>query len=232
MSARNGREALPDTGEMVVVHRLFTQEYRASVALVRGVAAGDTARSAVVADHLGALGIMLTEHHLAEDELVWPRLKDDPAIEPALTVRMEEQHERIADALDRVRQVLPAWRTGADPALRNRLADALDGLLPALDAHLGDEEKHILPLVPGRFTAEEWAVLSERGRAAVPKAHRLYMLGALGEAAGPDRYAEFLGRLPGPVRLLYRAAGRRLRRRTRARLDGTAKGSPRTAAPA
>ncbi|MER5548718.1 hypothetical protein ABT072_41375 [Streptomyces sp. NPDC002589] len=80
MSARNGREALPDTGEMVVVHRLFTQEYRASVALVRGVAAGDTARSAVVADHLGALGAMLTEHHLAEDELVWPRLKDDPAI--------------------------------------------------------------------------------------------------------------------------------------------------------
>ncbi|MGW1289836.1 hypothetical protein ACWD4N_40940 [Streptomyces sp. NPDC002586] len=74
MSARNGREALPDTGEMVVVHRLFTQEYRASVALVRGVAAGDTARSAVVADHLGALGAMLTEHHLAGDSPsgCWP----------------------------------------------------------------------------------------------------------------------------------------------------------------
>lgn len=220
MSARNGRGA-PDTDEMIVVHRLFMQEYTAAVALVREVRAGDSARSAVVADHLAALGAMLTEHHLAEDELVWPRLAADPAVAPALTARMEEQHERIADALGRLTAALPDWRESADPALRDTVADACAELLPALDAHLGDEEEHILPLVPGRFTATEWAVLSERGRAAVPKAHRLYMLAALGEAAGADRRDEFLGRLPGPVRLVYLIAGPRLRRRTKARLHGT-----------
>ncbi|MET7479249.1 hemerythrin domain-containing protein [Streptomyces sp. NPDC005648] len=224
MPATNGARnatAMPDTGEMVVVHRLFTQEYTASVGLVRGVAAGNTARSAVVADHLAALGAMLTEHHLAEDELVWPRLVADPAVEPALVARMEEQHERIADALGRLEQALPGWRESADPVLRDTVAEACAELLPALDAHLGDEEEHILPLVPGRFTATEWAVLSERGRAAVPGPHRLYMLAALGEAAGEDRHTEFLGRLPAPVRLLYRVAGPSLRRRTKARLHGT-----------
>ncbi|GGL05800.1 hypothetical protein GCM10010094_78250 [Streptomyces flaveus] len=211
---------MPDTGEMVVVHRLFTQEYAAAVPLVRGVAAGDTARSGVAADHLAALGVMLTEHHLAEDELVWPRLATDPAVDSALVARMEAQHERIAEALGRLESALPGWRDTADPVLRDTVADACAALLPALDAHLGDEEEHILPLVPGRFTAAEWAVLSERGRAAVPKAHRLYMLAALGEAAGADRRDEFLGRLPGPVRLLYRLAGPWLRRRTLARLHG------------
>ncbi|MCQ4209137.1 hemerythrin domain-containing protein [Streptomyces longispororuber] len=219
MSARNGRE-VPDTGEMVVVHRLFRREYEASVAVVRAVAPGDTARSAVVAAHLAALNQMLTEHHLAEDELVWPRLVADPAVDKGLVARMEEQHERIADALGRLERALPDWGTGADAGLRDTVADACAALLPALDEHLGDEERHILPLVPDRFTVQEWARLSERGRAAVPKSHRLYMLAALGEAAGTDRRDEFLGRLPAPVRLLYRVAGPRLRRRTWSHLSG------------
>ncbi|MFI7012187.1 hemerythrin domain-containing protein [Streptomyces sp. NPDC050145] len=219
MSASNGRGA-PDTGEMVVVHRLFLQEYAAAVAVVRAVAPGDTARAAFVADHLAALGQMLTEHHLAEDELVWPRLAADPAVEPGLVARMEEQHEQIADALGRLERALPQWADRAEPDLGDEVADACAALLPALEEHLGDEERHILPLVPGRFTAAQWARLSERGRAAVPRAHRLYMLAALGEAAGTDRREEFLGRLPGPVRLLYRVAGPRLRRRTWDRLSG------------
>ncbi|MEV5609122.1 hemerythrin domain-containing protein [Streptomyces sp. NPDC052225] len=229
MSASHGPGA-PDTGEMVVVHRLFLQEYAAAVALIRAVAPGDTARAAAVAAHLAALGQMLTEHHLAEDELVWPRLAHDPAVEAGLVARMEEQHERIAAALDRLERALPPWGARAEPDLRDELADACTALLPALEEHLGDEEQHILPLVPGRFTAAQWAQLSERGRAAVPRAHRLYMLAALGEAAGPDRRQEFLRRLPAPVRLLYRAAGPRLRRRTWQRLSGAPAKDPAAAA--
>ncbi|AXL92982.1 hypothetical protein C4J65_35490 [Streptomyces sp. CB09001] len=218
--AASSASGAPDTGEMVLVHRLFLQEYAAAVAVIRAVAPGDTARAAVVAGHLAALGQMLTEHHLAEDELVWPRLAADPAVEAGLVARMEEQHERIADALGRLERALPAWSAGAGLDLRDEVADACTDLLPALREHLGDEERHILPLVPGRFAAAQWARLSERGRAAVPRTHRLYMLAALGEAAGTDLRDEFLGRLPGPVRLLYRLAGPRLRRRTWNRLSG------------
>ncbi|SDL31543.1 hemerythrin domain-containing protein [Streptomyces indicus] len=211
----------PDTAEMVLVHRLFLQEYTAAVALVRAVRAGDTARAAVVAGHLGALGQMLTEHHRAEDELLWPRLAADPALDAAVVARMEEQHEHIAAALARLHRALPQWAAGAEPDLTAQVAHACTVLLPALEEHLGDEERHILPLVPGRFTAAQWAQLSARGRAAVPPAHRLYMLAALGEAAGNKHRQEFLRRLPAPVRLLYRVAGRRLRRRTWHRLSTT-----------
>ncbi|MCX5141920.1 MULTISPECIES: hemerythrin domain-containing protein [unclassified Streptomyces] len=219
--AAKRRSSEPDTGEMVVVHRLFQQEYRTAVGLVEAVDAGDTRRSRTVASHLDALDSMLEEHHLAEDELVWPRLEGDPEVDPALLLRMEQQHERIAGSLGQVADVLPRWRDSADPALRDVLVKACTDLLPALDEHLADEERHILPLVPGRFTAEEWGRLSERGRDAVPKEYRLYMLGAMASAAGPEHYDEFLGRLPGPVRLLWRVAGKGLHRRARAGLHGT-----------
>lgn len=219
--AAKRRSSEPDTGEMVVVHRLFQQEYRTAAALVAAVDAEDTGRSRIVAAHLEALDTMLEEHHLAEDELVWPRLEGDPEVDPALLLRMERQHERIARSLGQVAEVLPRWRDTADPALRDVLARACAELLPALDEHLADEERHILPLVPGRFTAQEWGRLSERGRDAVPKDKRIYMLGAMAVAAGPEHYDEFLGRLPGPVRLLWRVAGKGLHRRARAGLHGT-----------
>ncbi|GAA3127106.1 hypothetical protein GCM10010449_55540 [Streptomyces rectiviolaceus] len=206
---------------MVLVHSLFRREYTAAISLVRGVGAGDTRRSETVAGHLAALGGMLEEHHLAEDELVWPRLADDSAVDARVLRRMEEQHERIAEALGRLQEALPRWRERAEPARRDAVADACADLVPVLAEHLADEEAHILPLVPGRFTAEQWARLSERGRAAVPKAHRLYMLGAMSAAAGADGQEQFLGRLPSPVRLLWRVAGRRLHRRATARLHGT-----------
>ncbi|GGY05525.1 hemerythrin domain-containing protein [Streptomyces hiroshimensis] len=211
----------PDTDEMVLVHRLFRREYRAAAALVSGVPAGDTGRSRTVAAHLAALGRMLEEHHLAEDELVWPRLAADPAVDPAMVRRMERQHERIAAALHRLDEAVPRWGRTADPVQREAVADACAALLPPLDEHLADEEEHVLPLVPDRFTAAQWAVLSERGRAAVPKAHRLYMLGALSAAAGPSGQARFLARLPVPVRLLWRVAGARLHRRATEELHGT-----------
>ncbi|WP_367045428.1 hemerythrin domain-containing protein [Streptomyces sp. Je 1-332] len=218
-TAARARNA-PDTDEMELVHSLFRREYTAAVSLVRGVGAGDTGRSGTVAGHLAALGGMLEEHHLAEDELVWPRLADDPAVDALVLRRMEQQHERIAEVLQRLQEALPRWRERAEPARRDAVADACAALVPVLGEHFADEETHILPLVPGRFTAEQWALLSERGRAAVPKAHRLYMLGALSAAAGPDGQEQFLGRLPGPVRLLWRVAGRRLHRSATARLHG------------
>ncbi len=42
----------PDVNEMLVIHRVFRREFVALPTLIRGVADGDTARAAVVADAL------------------------------------------------------------------------------------------------------------------------------------------------------------------------------------
>jgi hypothetical protein len=90
-----------DTREMVVVHTAFRRELGAAPGLVRGVAAGDRARSQVVGDHVQLLLDMLHHHHVGEDDLLWPKLLERVPAELAPRVRlMEGQHELIAQELD------------------------------------------------------------------------------------------------------------------------------------
>ncbi len=54
-----------DTRDMLVVHDSIRRQFGQAPALVRGVAAGDTDRAAVVADHVDLLGALLHHHHRA-----------------------------------------------------------------------------------------------------------------------------------------------------------------------
>src|SRR4051812_7726675 len=64
-----------DTSDMLFAHRVFRRELRSAPELIGGVEAGDTKRSALVADHLGYIVAGLHHHHAAEDELLWPPLR-------------------------------------------------------------------------------------------------------------------------------------------------------------
>ena len=89
--------ARPDTSEMVFVHNCFRQQFRALPGLVRAVPDGDVGRAAVVVDFLAELTAALHHHHEGEDELMWPLLLERAPMDSALILRMEEQHERIAE---------------------------------------------------------------------------------------------------------------------------------------
>ena len=199
----------PDVQEMVIVHRMFRREYRLASVLVRGVAAGDRTRAAVVAAHLSELTAMLHHHHQGEDDLVWPRLHARTPISSELVHRMESQHGQVGGLLGQLDELLPAW--AAEPGLgqRESLAETLDALAPALEAHLDEEEREILPLVEQHLTAAEWNELGERAVAAIPKARMLVLLGYILEGTSPSERQTMLGVLPPPVRLIYKAVGQR-----------------------
>ncbi len=199
----------PDVQEMVIVHRMFRREYRFASVLVRGVAAGDRTRAAVVAAHLSELTVLLHHHHQGEDDLVWPRLHARTPMSSELVHRMESQHEQVGELLGRLDELLPAW--AAEPGLpqRESLAETLDALAPALEAHLDEEEREILPLVEQHLTAAEWNELGERAVAAIPKARMMVLLGYILEGTSPSERQTMLGVLPPPVRLIYKAVGQR-----------------------
>jgi iron-sulfur cluster repair protein YtfE (RIC family) len=199
----------PDVQEMVIVHRMFRREYRLASVLVRGVAAGDRTRAAVVAAHLSELTAMLHHHHQGEDDLVWPRLHARTPISSELVHRMESQHGQVGGLLGQLDELLPAW--AAEPGLgqRESLAETLDALASALEAHLDEEEREILPLVEQHLTAAEWNELGERAVAAIPKARMLVLLGYILEGTSPSERQTMLGVLPPPVRLIYKAVGQR-----------------------
>jgi hypothetical protein len=122
---------------------------------------------------------------------------------------MEAQHIAIAEVLGRVDAVLPAWQRGARVRDGHALADDLTELHARLEEHLDEEEQHVLPIVGRTITAAEWDELAERGFAAMPKRRALVFLGRILESASPAERSRFLGRVPPPVRLLYRLTGRR-----------------------
>jgi iron-sulfur cluster repair protein YtfE (RIC family) len=210
----------PDTHEMVVVHRVFRREFATLPRLVRAVRPGDTERASTLVAFLSELTSSLHHHHAAEDELLWPILLERMEADQPFVLRMEEQHERVADLLQRVERQVPPFAAAADPADGEALATTLDALSAALDEHLHDEETLVLPIVEQHITVREWEQLGERGRASLSRDRLLVQLGFLLQDCSPSEARQFLGRLPLPARIAYRLVGRRRYARERARIDG------------
>jgi Hemerythrin HHE cation binding domain len=92
-----------DARDMFVVHAMFRREFGLMPGLVRAVAAGDSARAALVADHVALMSEGLAAHHQGEDD--HPRSCGNAAppgeFAPLVAV-MESQHHAIHDRLAQV----------------------------------------------------------------------------------------------------------------------------------
>lgn len=223
MSTTPVTNELVDTREMAVVHSFFRREMRLAAGLVRRVPAGDTARAAVVHDHLDLVDRCLHEHHTTEDDLLWPllltRVPDDLA---PIVILMETQHDRLATLLDRVAELLPVWRDRADPATGQELAATYDELYGALAEHLDDEEQRLLPLAARCLSQAEWDAMGTRARSEQRRSERMLILGMLQHEGEPEVLASMLAPAPRPVRMLLTRLARRAFRRHAVAVHGSA----------
>jgi iron-sulfur cluster repair protein YtfE (RIC family) len=201
-----------DTWDMIVVHRVFRREFRLAPTLIRAVTPGDTARAEVLAEHFTNVCTGLHHHHTGEDELVWPLMLERASMHADLINRMEAQHERLHEPLARIDVLMPRWRARALAADRDELADLFAQASVALDEHLGDEEREMLPLIERHLTPAEWKAVGDRGKAVIPKGKMaLVFLGAILEEATPAERKRFLTEeLPLPARVLWRLFGERV----------------------
>ena len=210
MGAQPIDERTCDTSGMLVIHEVLRRRFAALPGLVRSVRAGDRGRAATVGAHVEEFAALLHEHHATEDARLWGTLESRAPACALHVGRMRSQHRQVADLLVRVRSLVPAWELDGDPALRDALAAALDEVDTALGAHLGDEERSILPVAGATMSQQEWDAFGELGRKAVPKARLLVQLGYVLDTIEPSGRAAWMrANLPGPVRALYRAAGHR-----------------------
>jgi len=212
-----------DTSDMLTIHALFRRAFTDAPGLVRGVEPGDTARAALVADHVGEVAEALHHHHETEDELLWDRLEQRAPACALHVGRMRSQHAAMAGLLGTLDTALDAWERDPGAETRDRLAEALDDVRDALLRHLGDEEDAILPTASTVMTPREWGALHERGMASVPRERLLLQLGWILDVVPPDERAGWLrSNLPAPARLLWRLVGRRRFAAHRALVYGTA----------
>ncbi|MFF4433934.1 hemerythrin domain-containing protein [Streptomyces sp. NPDC001513] len=135
----------------------------------------------------------LHAHHTAQDDALWPSLRQNLAGRPkdlALLEVMEAEHAALTPVIDAIDAVLTD--PGAGPLRLGQLADALTR---GLAGHLEHEEETALPLVQRELTAEQWRHFSR------VQAHHIdrdapLLLPWLLDGADPPTAAGLLARLP------------------------------------
>lgn len=224
-------EALPPTSDapapktcdasgMALIHRFFRTHFGAAPDIVRGVAAGDTAHAAAVADHLALLSVSLHSHHEGEDERLWSTVETRSPACAVHVERMKQHHATMLEHLHALDAAIPAWRaSGDDPAA---VLAALDGVNAALAVHLDDEVANIVPVMETTMTQAEVDWFSEHGRKATPKGRMWASIGMIMDAQ-PDGGDHMLRtEMPPPFRLLWRFVGSKKYAQYRAALAGAA----------
>ncbi|MFX0578522.1 hemerythrin domain-containing protein [Nocardia nepalensis] len=208
MSRRAAQAPGCDTHDMVLVHRVFSREFRLLADIVEVTSPGDAEQVARVSEHGREMLNALHHHHGCEDELVWPRLRS-AQVDSALVERMRIQHEEIDAVMRRVDHELAEWEHQGGTETVDLLVDDLRRLHEILTEHLRLEEDSVLPIVAETLTESQWAELGKRGMAFLPMSRALVFLGHIAEEADAREWSQFLSHIPAPIRLLYRLAGRR-----------------------
>jgi len=208
-AARHG-SGEADLTIMIAAHNAFRRDLVSLVQATQGPDRHSPDRQRSVAAGWGLFKRQLHVHHTAEDDLIWPVLRERLGHSVnALSVldEMEAEHERIDPLLAAVDHgFASAARQGDGYQGADELADAADSLVAVLTGHLTHEEKDGLPLIGVALTAAEW-------RGVGFKIARRNGLSAGGEMfswmlsdRSPEETRAVTRQLPPPVRVLYKAA--------------------------
>jgi hemerythrin-like domain-containing protein len=211
-----------DAFEMAMVHRVFRDELRCAPMLVGSVQPGQGRRLKRVVDHIANVLSALHHHHMAEDELLWPKLHARTPQHAEVIRHMEIEHELIATSVDKVHLLLADWIAAAHSAsAAQRLISGIKELTEVVDAHLVHEEERIVPLINEYITGDEWRAATERGASFISSRNIAFAIAFAGmtlDSCTGDEYRRFLAGMPPPQRLLVRLFARRAGTRYRARL--------------
>jgi hypothetical protein len=222
-NTRNSGGILTDTSDMQIPHSIFRGEFRRAPGIVRNVPAGDGHRAGVVAEHLQFLLEGLTDHHTAEDELLWPRLHERVRadVEPIIG-EMESQHAQIHREGVTLSDQLTSWTSDPSSARREAVAGTCDSMCTVLEEHLGAEERDVLPIAARAISQSEWDEIGERAMGALPKDKRMLILGTIRYWAPQERSAAVASDIPRPMRPFVTAMADRAFRKEALAVHGTA----------
>ena len=194
-----------DLTVMLAAHEALRRDLtglaHAAAAQATGAGRGDPGRRQAVQRGWAVFQRQLHIHHTAEDELVWPALRDRLAASDAarsVLDAMEAEHQQIDPLLAAVDRAMS--QPGGDDG---SMADTVDVLTMALHGHLAHEERDALPLIGTALTAAEWRRVGRRiGLRNLRRAPEMFawML----DGAEPEQARAAAGTLPPPARALYR----------------------------
>ncbi|MEV7791180.1 hemerythrin domain-containing protein [Streptomyces sp. NPDC087512] len=196
--AMRERELIPgeiDFSLMYFAHDAFARDLRRMAA----AAAAGRGTDPTVRNGWETFKRQLHIHHVAEDESIWPQLREkvtDPQ-DVAVLDMMEAEHGRIDPLLAQVDACLTA---GSADGLAAAAQEAADALI----AHMEHEEDLALPLAQTHLGSAGWNKYVKYLQKTQGLSGAAEFLPWALDGASPATRAEVLGKLPAPVRLLSR----------------------------
>jgi hemerythrin-like domain-containing protein len=187
--------------DMLVVHRMFRREFGLMPGLVRAVEPGDSARAALVADHIDLMSEGLGAHHRGEDDQIWPVLRERCPVECApLVAVMEDQHHAIHGRLAQVATAAQSWCPAAPAGPRDVLAEAVEQLLAVTRDHLTLEEERVVPLIEKYLTQPEYLMAAQESQAVLSPEKLIIGLGMTLYGGNRDDVEAIVGHVPAEQR--------------------------------
>jgi hypothetical protein len=200
LKARRGLsepDAPADVGFMRALHAALRRDL-SRLQDVAGQLDGSAGAPPTVLAGWDALRAQLDNHHSAEDDDLWPVLREklSDAGELASVDSMVEEHRHIPPALA---DVDAALRGGA-----GELKEPVGRLSAVVLDHLAHEEREVFPLLEQHLTRAQWRAFLHKERSRRSPRERPEFLTWILDNASEQDAASVLAEMPPPARLVYR----------------------------
>ena len=194
-----------------VIHGAVRRDLRRLEDALAVAADGDTHRAGQLDRAFGFLHAQLVHHHRGEDEHVFPAMQR-LGVDLTLLGDMEEEHERMANALADARSAFERYTASGATADRDAARTAVTHAREVTETHLDHEERELEPLMLSHGESEEWKAAEKKLRSQPPGVSGRFFAW-IEDGMGTREREHYTASVPAPVRfLLSRIFGRAYRR--------------------
>lgn len=143
-----------DTRIMTIVHNGLRRDLARAHTALSEWPYPDPVQQAAIVNHLNWMIQFLHKHHHAEDDGLYPMVRQRAPKAAAILDAMDRDHHALAAAIDVVAQSGSEY--AASDASRHSLLKAVDELAAVMLPHLQREEDEAMPIVSQSISKAEW----------------------------------------------------------------------------
>ena len=196
----------PDTTDMLAIHNAFRRNLGDAPTHIESARDGE--RVELIRNFYDSLLGLLHVHHTAEDELVYPVLVERAPGKADTVLRVGAQHRDVDGAVKNAHDRLEEWQLD-DASTGQKVAEALVALGRALDEHLSDEERVVLPVAAEHMFVDEWSALPGHAMRTYPGDKIWLALGLVRENMTQEQRDAMLAGMPPPLVEMWTSMGLR-----------------------
>jgi hemerythrin-like domain-containing protein len=195
-----------------IIHAAVRRDLARTEAALRAFPDGDRPRAEALKRAWDFLAQTLHDHHVGEDEHVWPYLRSLGGVDPALADQMEAEHVVMAAAMSRASASMNEFVASASQTSAETAADSVAAAAAVTAHHLDHEEEAVMPVIVAQMHTAGWKAVEKQLRTGnAGDAGRFFAW--LQDGMEPAIATALAGTVPAPVRfVLSRVMGRRYRR--------------------